>query len=77
MGIYKGERRSAYELLDKFEFVDSKQDGRHLVIMIPRNSSIPNVTEVSMKVSPSSDPDLDEDVPLNFFYYPTQNSNHV
>ena len=67
----EGEKRSAIRVvLDNFEFVDSKQDGQSSVdrqSLSPNNSSPApqSVPEVSNENSvPSSDPDLDEDVPF-------------
>ena len=67
----EGEKRSAIRVvLDNFEFVDSKQDGQLSVdrqSLSPSNSSPApqSVPEVSNENSvPSSDPDLDEDVPF-------------
>ncbi|MEC7800373.1 MAG: single-stranded DNA-binding protein [Verrucomicrobiota bacterium] len=67
----EGEKRSAIRVvLDNFEFVDSKQDGQSSVdrqSLSPSNSSPApqSVPEVSNENSvPSSDPDLDEDVPF-------------
>ena len=67
----EGEKRSAIRVvLDNFEFVDSKQDGQPSVdrqSFSPSNSSpTPQVVpEGSNENSgPSSDPDLDEDVPF-------------
>ena len=67
----EGEKRSAIRVvLDNFEFVDSKQDGQSSVdrqSLSASNSSPtpPSVPEVSKENSgPSSDPDLDEDVPF-------------
>ena len=67
----EGEKRSAIRVvLDNFEFVDSKQDGQSSVdrqsFSTSNSSPTPQaVPEVSNENSgPSSDPDLDEDVPF-------------
>ena len=67
----EGEKRSAIRVvLDNFEFVDSKQDGQSTGDRQPSSSSNSSLTpqpmpEVSNEsASPSSDPDLDEDVPF-------------
>ena len=67
----EGEKRSAIRVvLDNFEFVDSKQDGQSTgdrqafsgSNTSPPQESTPAVSNETP--SPSSDPDLDEDVPF-------------
>ena len=67
----EGEKRSAIRVvLDNFEFVDSKQDGQSTgdrqacssSNTAPPQESTPAVSNETP--SPSSDPDLDEDVPF-------------
>ena len=69
----EGEKRSAIRVvLDNFEFVDSRQDGSLSADRQPTATAMPSSDSVAVidgkqnpeNSSPTTDPDLDEDVPF-------------